>query len=137
MGKFYKNGLYFQCTLCGECCRHTDGKVEITSGEVLEIAGFLAITPEEFLGKYCRQVNGSIELSENEQGHCIFLLQDRCIIYYYRPSQCRTFPFWPEILKSHYRWKQLLSFCPGIDQGNWHSPETIRERLGSQKRAKG
>jgi Fe-S-cluster containining protein len=136
MGKFYKNGLYFQCTLCGECCRHTDGKVEITSGEVSEIAGSLRITPEEFLGRYCHPLNGSIELTENEQGHCIFLLQDRCTIYDSRPLQCRTFPFWPENLKSHYRWKQLRLYCPGIDRGEWHCPETIRKRLGSQKRSK-
>jgi len=136
MSKFYKNGLYFECTACGECCRHSGGKVEITPIEALKIAGALDISPEEFLREYGHQENGSIELIDNEDGHCIFLLEDRCSIYDSRPSQCRNFPFWPENLKSHYRWKQLRSFCPGIDQGELYSLESIRQKLSSQKKSK-
>ena len=136
MSKFYKNGLYFECTVCGECCRHSGGKVEITPIEALIIASALDISPEEFLREYGHQENGSIELIDNEDGHCIFLLEDRCSIYDSRPSQCRNFPFWPENLKSHYRWKQLRSFCPGIDQGELYFLETIRQKLSSQKKSK-
>ena len=136
MSKFYKNGLYFECTVCGECCRHSGGKVEITPIEALIIASALDISPEEFLREYGHQENGSIELIDNEDGHCIFLLEDRCSIYDSRPSQCRNFPFWLENLKSHYRWKQLRSFCPGIDQGELYSLETIRQKLSSQKKSK-
>jgi Fe-S-cluster containining protein len=134
MSKFYKNGLYFECTVCGECCRHSGGKVEITPIEALKIASALDMAPEEFLREYCHQENGSIELIDNENGYCIFLMGDRCSIYDSRPLQCRTFPFWRENLKSHYRWKQLRSFCPGIDRGELYSPESIRQKLSSQKR---
>ena len=136
MSRFYQNGLHFQCTVCGECCRHSGGKVEITPIEALKIASALDMTSVEFQKKYCNQENGSIELIDNEDGHCIFLLEDRCSIYDSRPSQCRNFPFWPENLKSHYRWKQLRSFCPGIDQGELYFLETIRQKLSSQKKSK-
>jgi len=136
MSRFYQNGLHFQCTVCGECCRHSGGKVEITPIEALKIANALDLPYDEFLCKYGRQENGSIELVDNKNGYCIFLRGNRCSIYDSRPSQCRNFPFWPENLKSHYRWKQLRSFCPGIDQGELYSLETIRQKLSSQKKSK-
>jgi Fe-S-cluster containining protein len=47
--------------------------------------------------------------------------------------QCRTFPFWPENVQSARAWEALKSFCPGIDEGDWHSPEEIREQVEIQK----
>jgi Fe-S-cluster containining protein len=48
-----------------------------------------------------------------------------CAIHEDRPTQCRTFPFWPETLKSREAWDALKSICPGIDVGELHSRETI------------
>jgi hypothetical protein len=48
--------------------------------------------------------------------------------------QCHTFPFWPENLKSRYRWKQLKSFCKGIDNGRLIELEEIRRLVRQQKK---
>ena len=89
---------------------------------------------EEFLKQYCAIAEEKVELRENAQKECIFLEDNRCIIYPVRPLQCRTFPFWPENLKSHFRWSQLKQFCRGIDQGKHHSIEKIEEKRIKQKR---
>jgi len=102
--KFYQNGLNFTCMECGECCRLPEGRVDIIPDEVSAISVYLGIKEEEFLKQYCG------------------------------PLQCRTFPFWPENLKSHFRWSQLKQFCRGIDQGKHHSIEKIEEKRIKQKR---
>jgi len=132
--KFYQNGLNFTCMECGECCRLPEGRVDIIPDEVSAISVYLGIKEEEFLKQYCAIAEEKVELRENAQKECIFLEDNRCIIYPVRPLQCRTFPFWPENLKSHFRWSQLKQFCRGIDQGKHHSIEKIEEKRIKQKR---
>ena len=50
-----------------------------------------------------------------------------------RPTQCRTFPFWRETLRSREKWENLAEFCPGIDKGPRQSLEVIREQLAQRK----
>ncbi len=124
--KFYHNGLRFQCQECGMCCRLPQGYVEISEEEALILANYLALDSERFLKQYCHADNGQIRLQEKEDKSCIFLEENRCSVYEVRPLQCQTFPFWPENLKSHYRWKTLKIFCPGIDQGRMYNREEIQ-----------
>lgn len=133
MSKFYENGLRFECTGCGACCRLPGGRVEISEEEARVIAAHLQLSLTDFIKKYCLDKNGGIELKDNELQHCIFLVNDRCAVYEARPLQCRTFPFWPENLKSEYRWNQLSEFCPGVNTGILHSDVEITEIRKSQK----
>ena len=43
----------------------------------------------------------------------------RCRIYSVRPSQCRTWPFWPEVLRSRDDWEfaRLDTPCHGMGKG--------------------
>lgn len=125
MEKFYQNGLQFSCTGCGECCRLPGGRVELTLPEALSIAAYLNLSLYDFLEQYCITDHGNLKLKDDEKQHCIFLQEDQCRVYGVRPLQCRSFPFWPENLKSRYRWNQLKSFCPGINEGENHSFEEI------------
>lgn len=52
----------------------------------------------------------------DSQESCRFLKNGKCSVYEDRPTQCRTFPFWPENIDPK-SWKKLSEFCPGIDQG--------------------
>jgi hypothetical protein len=129
-GKFYKNGLKFECTGCGQCCKIADGYVRIHSSELMEISNFLDIPEEEFVQRYVLSgENDQYDLKSHEDGSCIFLEQNRCMIYDVRPEQCRTFPFWNENLKSAYRWKSLKEFCEGIDRGPVYSFQQIQQVL--------
>ena len=65
-------------------------------------------------------------------GDCPFLEGARCRIHPARPAQCRTFPFWPENLRSRAAWRALRAFCPGVGRGRLWSLEAIRSaRRGS------
>lgn len=37
-----------------------------------------------------------------------------CSIYSVRPAQCRTYPFWPEIVQSPHHWAAESARCEGI-----------------------
>lgn len=134
--KFYKDGLCFECTGCGNCCSHPDGTVMLTSEEAGAIADYLEMDEAGFLEKYLDispGVNG-LHLTSYDNGDCIFLENNQCQIYPVRPMQCRTFPFWPENLKSAFRWKQTAHQCPGINLGRRHSKAEIDTLLSRMER---
>lgn len=91
------------------------------------------MSPVVFKEKYCLAGSEKEYLIDGTDGACIFLQEDHCQIYLVRPLQCRTFPFWPENLKSSFRWKQLKSYCPGIDEGPLHPGEWIEDLMQAQK----
>lgn len=131
--KFYKSGLHFECTLCGNCCQLPGGSVAVSEVEIEKIADSLNMDLKDFIQNYCISGTVSRKLKEQENGACIFLKDKRCTIYEIRPLQCRTFPFWPENVKSGYRWKQLSVICPGIDKGRVYSFQEIEQLVKMQK----
>lgn len=133
--RFYKAGLHFECTRCGNCCRLPGGKVYLNKGEVQEICHYLNLGHDDFTQSYCKTDGNRHHLNDGIDTGCCFLENNQCRIYPVRPLQCRTFPFWPENLKSQYRWKQLTSLCPGIGRGNLHDAEWIQQILKVQKKA--
>ena len=51
-------------------------------------------------------------------GRCTFLDRaNQCRIYRVRPKQCRTYPFWPEVLASRSSWRSEAETCEGIGRG--------------------
>lgn len=127
---WYNQGLRFECTGCGQCCTGAPGYVWVNENEIQQIAQFLNLTPEEFSQKYLRHVNGRLSLIELPKTYdCIFLKDKKCQIYAVRPTQCRTFPWWPQNLKSEKEWQEAASFCEGIcAQAPLVSFETIEQQ---------
>ena len=115
---WYKEGLRFECTGCGKCCKGSPGYVWLTVAEMASIATFLHLDFDTFTRKYVRQVNGDFSLIEvGEEYACVFLKEDKCTIYEVRPEQCRTFPFWGKHLRSKEHWEKLKGQCEGIHEG--------------------
>src|SRR5688572_14598868 len=139
---WYADGLKFTCSQCGNCCTGGPGYVWISQVEIVRLAEFLRVTPEQVVERYCRKVNGRFSLKENRtpQGNydCVFLkeqpvpaaaaaregeggrvVQTRrvCSVYPVRPLQCRTWPFWSENLSSPERWEQSAKRCHGMNSG--------------------
>jgi len=113
---WYKEGLRFSCTSCGKCCCGSPGYVWVEEKEIYEIAAFLHISKEECMRTYIRQKGNRLALLE-DQAHnyeCVFLKDNKCLIYPVRPKQCQTFPWWKENLLSEAHWKEAARFCPGI-----------------------
>lgn len=114
---WYKKGLKFGCTQCGQCCTGSPGYVWIDDAEIQEMADYLGIPKEEFIQRYTRQVDGALALLEFPRSYdCIFLRDNKCLVYNSRPKQCRTFPFWPENLTSKEAWEKTKSRCEGVDR---------------------
>lgn len=61
---------------------------------------------------------------------CPLLTQaGRCRVHPVKPAQCRTFPFWDELLDDRTAWREAKRFCPGIDAegGRLYSLEEIQK----------
>ncbi len=113
---WYKEGLKFSCTQCGKCCTGSPGVVWINDAEITAMADFLQISIQEFLKRYTHKVDGRLSLREDPHNYdCVFLKGKTCQLYGARPRQCRTFPWWPENLKSKESWQETAERCEGID----------------------
>lgn len=119
MKPWYKDGLRFKCTGCGQCCTGAPGCVWVSPAEAECLAKRLNISLEEFKEKYTRKIGSRLSLKERHAGNnnydCIFLEGKRCTVYEDRPKQCRTYPWWQENLKDSGSWKKEGLRCEGID----------------------
>jgi len=51
-------------------------------------------------------------------GRCPFLGRDnRCRVYPVRPRQCRTYPWWPELVEREADWRAEARRCEGMNRG--------------------
>lgn len=84
----------YSCTMCGNCCRWP-GLVRVKDQEISAIAAYLGKNEQDFIDEYTflAEDRRSLSLISNEQGHCIFLKDDKCVINDVKPQQCRNFPF--------------------------------------------
>ena len=130
---FYDKGLRFQCQMCRYCCSAEPGYVYLTKDDIDRAAKALSISFDEFIDKYCRLVSfGSyslVSLQERPDYDCIFLTPSGCGIYEARPLQCRTYPFWKNVMESKESWENEAKSCPGIGKGRVVSAKEIEKRL--------
>ena len=121
---WYREGLSFSCTRCGDCCTGAPGYVWVEHEEIEELAKFLGLSPGKFGERYLRKVGRRYSLLEKPGGDCIFF-DSGCTVYPARPVQCRTFPFWRSHLKSQRAWDEIADECPGIGQGKFYAASDI------------
>lgn len=132
---WYAEGLRFECTGCGQCCTGSPGYIWVTTQEIEQIAQFLNLTIKEFSQRYLRRVKGRLSLLEMPKTFdCIFLKDKKCQIYSVRPTQCRTFPWWPQNLTTEKEWRETARCCEGIRSEAPLVPrETIEQQRAIQK----
>ena len=127
---WYRDGLRFKCTQCGNCCSGDPGFVWVTEDELQAIADFRDRSIGETRINHTKLVGGRVTLREFANGDCTFLdAKTRgCSVYPVRPAQCRTWPFWNSNLESPEAWSDARTTCPGMGQGELIQLETIVER---------
>lgn len=130
-----ESGLRFSCTMCGNCCSGPAGYILISDEELASLARRLGLSIDAFTRDYTHMTREGRSLNEKKTPaglDCIFLDREKvpgkavCGVYEDRPIQCKTWPFWPSVIKSKSSWNAAKRTCPGIDQGNRHTPQQIR-----------
>lgn len=154
--KWWHEGVQFECQSSGNCCTsHGEyGSVFLTQEDLERFAKHFELSPQKFVAAYCKppskptgkllgRSGGNSSSSEQplelkdqpSNGECIFLKDRKCSAYSARPTQCRTWPFWPEVMNPK-KWKSdVVSFCPGVGKGKLISRKKIEAALKDQEKA--
>ncbi len=137
----YVGGLHFECMQCGRCCSGpSEGYIWVTKPEIEFIADFLKISVGRLRQEYLKHIGLRTTIIEHPGTRdCIFLNhglhgeQKRCMIYSVRPSQCRTWPFWPENLADPDAWNKAAQKCHGINHGRLYTHDEIEKIRRNKK----
>jgi uncharacterized protein len=127
---FWKDGIRFECQGSGQCCvaRNGYGYVYLNIEDRRRFAKHFKISTGAFTRKYCKKTNGWFHLSDFK-GACQFLDGKRCTTYEARPNQCRTWPFWPEVMNAKTWNREVAAFCPGVGKGRLYTAQEIEAQL--------
>jgi Fe-S-cluster containining protein len=105
----------FHCQRSGNCCARPEGVVEVGPADIARIAKHLRLSQEAVRARFVTRRGD--RLIDAPGGRCVFLVDGReaaCGIYPARPRQCRSWPFWPELLRSPEALREARRLCPGI-----------------------
>ncbi len=106
----------------------------LTEDDIARAAEFLGMTAATFEKRFIYRTKNLRRLRIPRGGLCRFLRADGCSIHPVKPTQCRIFPFWPELTGSRREWRRTATWCPGIGQGELVQIETART-LAAEMRA--
>ena len=154
---WFGEGLKFSCTQCGACCSGSPGSVRISKEEIAGMSAHLKLGEADFKEKYLRVETQDEDFSwyelkevptppeEERDGvvmqaglDCVFLDRDTikgkaiCSMYDVRPLQCRTWPFWEELVDEEESWVDASKGpegCPGLGKGKFYSADEIERSV--------
>jgi hypothetical protein len=127
--------MRFSCQRgCTRCCTQK-GWVYLSGEDVSRLAEFLAMSAAELLDRYVYSTKYTLRLRKPRQTQCPFLKADGCSVHPAKPTQCRVFPFWPELIEDKKELKETARWCPGIGKGDIVSVETLEESAREMRTA--
>ncbi len=92
------------------------------------MAKHLRLRTSTFTRRYCQWDGDHWHLNDPDK-NCGFLEGKRCTVYEGRPTQCRTWPFWPENMNAKTWRRDVAAFCPGVGKGPLVSATAIAALL--------
>jgi Fe-S-cluster containining protein len=119
---------------CINCCTQ-QGFVYLTEQDVARAAEFLGISTKQFERRYVYRTKNLRRLRTPRDVRCHFLAAGGCSIHPAKPTQCRTFPFWPELVESRRAWHKTAAYCPGIGRGKLIQIEAAQLQAGEMRAA--
>ncbi len=139
----------FECTKCGACCREKTMLITVTGSDITRISAALGLSPEETMraldfyvvaaenetpvglqgipSPMTQRGSAFIALKKMENGDCVFLKDNLCMIHTLRPTVCRSFPFAFRESADGVKWglSAAKHICSGLGMG----PEVSEEEL--------
>jgi Fe-S-cluster containining protein len=94
-----------------------EGQVYLSEEDLVRIAAYVNMSPAEFEERYVYRTARLMRLRKPPAKQCMFHVENRCSIHPVKPTQCRIFPYWPEIIESQSSWDETAKSCPGMNQG--------------------
>jgi Fe-S-cluster containining protein len=126
-------GIRFECQPgCTNCCRQK-GFVYLTEADLVRIARFIGMRPVDFERRYVYRTKRLMRLRMPRHSQCHFLEENGCSIHPAKPTQCRIFPFWPELVDDKREWRKTAAWCPGIGQGRLVQIESARQQAAEMR----
>jgi len=126
--------MRFSCQSgCTRCCTQ-NGWVYLSEEDVPRLAAFLGMSAKEFQEEYLFSTKYTLRL-RRRQGKCPFLKSEGCSVHPAKPTQCRLFPFWPELVEDKKELEETAQWCPGIGKGNLVSIETLAKSALEMRKA--
>ena len=118
--------MRFECQPgCTRCCEQ-QGFVYLTEEDLTRLAAYLGMTDAEFERRYVYRTKNLRRLRVPKHAQCEFLKGGGCGVHVAKPMQCRSFPYWPELVDDRKAWHKTGSWCPGIGKGELVNIEAAR-----------
>ena len=109
--------MRFECQPgCTKCCEQ-QGFVYLTEDDILRLAAYLNTAVSDFERRYVYRTKNVRRLRVPRHAQCEFLAGGACSVHLAKPTQCSTFPYWPELIDSRQAWHKTGNWCPGIGKG--------------------
>ena len=118
---------------CTRCCTQ-DGWVYLSVEDVPRLAAFLGMSAGEFQDQYLYSTKYTLRLRRH-QGKCPFLGVEGCSVHPVKPTQCRFFPFWPELIEDKKELEAAARWCPGIGKGDLVSVQSLTDSAREMRKA--
>lgn len=100
--QFILNSLKDGCRDCSNCCETCD--IDLNFYDVERLAAYLKLSPGEFISRFCvKSPIDALCFFRLKARPCVFLKDNRCTVYQYRPTKCVLYPFISDIQEENYR----------------------------------
>jgi uncharacterized protein len=119
---------------CIACCREP-GFVYLSETDLRAAAHCLGMSAPAFEKRYVYRTRHLLRLRKPPGTQCPFLEERGCRLHPAKPTQCRTYPFWPELVECPRAWRAAARTCPGIGRGESVKIGTAMEVAQSMRRA--
>lgn len=142
--------IQFECTKCGACCREDSLLVTVTGRDIARISQGLGLSADELIRAFdfylvsgedapkglrdipavnTEQGRAYVALKKLENGDCVFLKDNLCMIHAIRPAVCMSFPFvfWDKGNENTWGLSAKKEICPGLGDGPEVDVSDLRE----------
>lgn len=128
----YNPRMRFACQPgCTRCCTQK-GWVYLGVNDIPALAAYLGLGESEFRDRFIYATKNTRRL-RMKQGQCPFLSAEGCSVHPAKPTQCRVFPFWPDLVQDKRELRATAKWCPGIGKGDF-VPVAILEQSAREMR---